>query len=137
MKNVHKLAIQELMSRAAYGLDMRDLDMLAASFAEDAQFSMRIAGGDLIGPFENRDGIMKLMTDSMEEQTDQRRHNVSNLFFETEGDSSAVVISNLTMFGTENGEIRLIATGVYRDSVVRIGDDWQLQHRHLDLDLPY
>lgn len=137
MKNKHKLAIAELMGRVAYGLDMRDVDMLAACFATDAAFTMNIAGGDLIGPFENRDGIMKLMTDSMEQQTDQRRHNVSNLFFETEGDTAAIVISNLTLFATENGEIRLIATGVYRDSVTRVGDDWQLQHRHLDLDLPY
>lgn len=137
MKNKHKLAIAELMSRVAYGLDMRDVDMLAACFATDAAITMNIAGGDLIGPFENRDGIMKLMTDSMEQQTDQRRHNVSNLFFETEGDTAAIVVSNLTLFATENGKIRLITTGVYRDSVTRVGDDWQLQHRHLDLDLPY
>ncbi len=137
MKNKHKLAIQELMSRAAYGLDNRDVEMLAGCFATDAAFTMAIAGGDLIGPFENRDGIMKLMTDSMEEQTDQRRHNVSNLFFESEGDREAVVISNLTLLATENGEIKLLSAGVYRDSVIRVGDDWQLQHRHLDLDLPY
>jgi 3-phenylpropionate/cinnamic acid dioxygenase small subunit len=137
MKNKHKLAIAELMGRVAYGLDMRDVDMLAACFATDAALTMNIAGGDLIGPFENRDGIMKLMTDSMEQQTDQRRHNVSNLFFETEGDETAVVISNLTLVATENGEVRLLSSGVYRDMVVRVGDDWQLQHRHLDLDLPY
>jgi 3-phenylpropionate/cinnamic acid dioxygenase small subunit len=137
MKNKHKQAIQELMSRAAYGLDNRDVEMLASCFAIDAAFTMTIAGGDLIGPFEKRVGIMKLMTDSMEEQTDQRRHNVSNLFFEAEGDREAIVISNLTLLATENGEIKLLSAGVYRDSVTRLGDDWQLQHRHLDLDLPY
>jgi 3-phenylpropionate/cinnamic acid dioxygenase small subunit len=137
MKNKHKLAIQELMSRAAYGLDMRVLDMLAACFAEDAEFTLRIAGGDLVGPFEGREGIMGLMTGSMAEQTDQRRHNISNLYFEKEGNKSAIVISNMTLFATENEEVRLITTGVYRDEVVRVGDDWQFQHRHLDLDLPY
>ena len=137
MKNKHKLAIQELMSRAAFGLDMRNLEMLAAGFAVDAEFTLRIAGGDLVGPFEGREGIMELMTGSMAEQTDQRRHNISNLYFEKEGNKSAVVISNLTLFATENDEVRLITTGVYRDEVVRVGDDWQLQHRHLDLDLPY
>jgi len=137
VKKKHKLAIQELMSRAAYGLDMRELDMLAACFAEEAVFTMRIAGGELIGPFEGREGIMGLMNGSMEEQTDQRRHNVSNLFFETEGNESAVVISNVALFATENGEVRLITTGVYRDKVARVEDDWQLLHRHVDLDLPY
>ena len=50
---------------------------------------------------------------------------------------SAVVLSNLALFATENGEVRLITTGVYRDKVVREGDTWQLLERHLDLDLPY
>ena len=137
VKNKHKLAIQELLSRAAYGLDMRDLDMLASSFATNAAFTMRIAGGELVGPFAGRDGIMALMTGSMEEQTDQRRHNIGNVFFEEEGNSSALVVSNVALFSTENGEVRLITTGVYRDKVVRIGNNWQLQHRHIDLDLPY
>ena len=137
MKNENKLAIRELMSRAACGLDMRDVDMLAACFTEDADFTMRIAGGDLIGPFEGREGIMELMTNSMAENTDQRRHIISNLFFEREGDESAVVVSYLTLTVIENGEIRLITTAVYRDTVARVGEDWQLQHRHIDLDLPY
>jgi 3-phenylpropionate/cinnamic acid dioxygenase small subunit len=137
MKNKHKLAIQELLSRAAYGLDMRELDMLANCFALDARFTINIAGGEMIGPFEGRAGIMELMTGSMEEQTDQRRHNISNVFFEKEGSKSAVVVSNVALFGTEDGVVRLITTGVYRDKVVRDGDDWQLMHRHLDLDAPY
>ena len=60
MKNKHKFAIAELMSRAAYGLDMRELEMLSSCFAQDAVFTMRIAGGDLVGPFEGRAGIMEL-----------------------------------------------------------------------------
>ena len=137
MKNKHKFAIAELMSRAAYGLDMRDLEMLSSCFAQDAVFTMRIAGGDLVGPFEGRAGIMELMTGSMEEQTDQRRHNVSNVFFAKEGNDTAVVVSNLTLFATENNAVGLITTGVYRDEVSRDGSQWHLQHRHLDLDLPY
>ena len=137
MKNTHKLAIAELMSRAAYGLDMRELEMLSSCFAQDAVFTMRIAGGDLVGPFEGRTGIMELMTGSMEEQTDQRRHNISIMFFAEEGNNTAVVVSNLSLFATENNAVRLITTGVYRDAVSRDGAQWHLQHRHLDLDLPY
>ncbi len=137
MKNKHRLAIAELMARAAYGLDMRQLDMLSDCFAENAVFTLRIAGGDLVGPFEGREGIMELMRSSMKEQTDQRRHNVSNLFFEVEGKKSAVAISNLTLFATENNAVRLVTTGVYRDKVVRKSGRWQILERHLDLDLPY
>ena len=136
-----KLAIHELMGRAAYGYDERDLDVLTACFAKRAIMSMRIAGGDLIGPFEGRDAILGLMTSSMEEQTDVRRHVVSNLFFpeedaEEEGDEP-LVISNLTLFGTENGVTRLISAGIYRDRVALVDGRWQIVHRHLDLDAAY
>lgn len=133
-----KIAIQELMSRAAYGLDMADLDMLASCFAEDAVLTMRIGDGDLAGTFENREGIMKLMTDSIDSQTDdQRRHIISNLFFEQEGDEQAIAISNLTLITIDKGEIQVITTAVYRDAVVKVDSGWQLQNRHIDLDLPY
>ena len=133
----HKLAIHELLSRAAYALDVRDVDMLAGSFAENASLSMRIGGGDLIGPFENREGIMKLMTDSMAEQTDQRRHVVSNIFFDGEHDGHPVVISNLTLLATENGEIELLSAGIYRDIVTEVDGEWQILERYIDLDKGY
>jgi hypothetical protein len=78
-----KLAIHELFARASYGLDERDLDMLAQSFAADAEMTLCIAAGDLIGPFFGQDSIMKLMRDSMDTQTDKRRHVISNIFFES------------------------------------------------------
>lgn len=132
-----KLAIHELLARASYGLDERELDLLGSAFADDAQMSLRIAGGDLVGPFEGREGIMKLMTDSMAEQTDKRRHVISNIFFESESPRAATVVSNLTLMATENGEISLLTAGVYRDEVVKVGDQWRLYRRHLDLDKPY
>lgn len=132
-----KLAIHELLSRAAYGLDVRDVDLLASTFAENARFSMRICGGDLIGPFETRAGIMQLMTDSMAEQTDQRRHQVSNIFFDGESGGNPVVVSNLTLIATENGKIELISAGVYRDTVIRVKGRWEILDRYLELDRPY
>tara|TARA_R110002110_G_scaffold76898_1_gene202262 strand:+ start:1789 stop:2220 length:432 start_codon:yes stop_codon:yes gene_type:complete len=139
LETAEKLAIHELLSRAAYALDERDVEMLAASFAEDAAFSMRIAGGDLIGPFESRDGIMELMTGAMAEQTDKRRHVVSNIFFPatTGAEEGVAVVSNLTLFATENGEISLLSAGVYHDRVVKREGGWQLLQRHLDLDKSY
>ncbi len=134
-----KLAIHELLARAAYALDERDVEMLAASFAANASFSMRIAGGDLIGPFESREGIMQLMTGSMAEQTDKRRHVVSNIFFpaDTGAEEGIAVVSNLTLFATENGAISLLTAGVYHDRVVRGEGGWELLQRHLELDKSY
>ena len=132
-----KLAIHELLSRSAYGLDVRDVDLLASTFADNARFSMRIGGGDIVGPFETRAGIMQLMTDSMAEQTDQRRHLVSNIFFDGENEGNPVVVSNLTLVATENGDIELISAGVYRDTVIRVNGNWEILDRYLELDKPY
>lgn len=67
-----KLAIHELLARAAYAYDERDMDMLERCFTRSASMSIRITGGDLMGPFEGRDTIMGLFRTSMEAQTDVR-----------------------------------------------------------------
>jgi len=131
-----KLAIHELLGRAAYAYDERDLEMLEDCFSPDARFSMRIAGGDLVGPFEGRDAVMGLMRNALQEQTDVRRHVISNIFFET-GASAITAISNLTLLATENGEIRLLSAGVYRDTVVEEDGAWRVLSRHIELDKSY
>lgn len=131
-----KLSIHELLARSAYAYDERDLDMLAACFSDGAVFSIQIREGDTIGPFEGRDAIMALYKSALDAQTDVRRHVVSNAFFASE-DGDPVVVSNLTLFATEEGETRLLSAGVYRDTLRRDDDGWRLLNRHLDLDSPY
>lgn len=132
-----KLEVHELLSRAAYALDEQDLGMLGACFAPQAEFRMQIAGNPPIPPFIGHAAIMELMRNSMATQTDNRRHVVSNIFFTVEGEAEVRVVSNLTLFGTENGVIRLISTALYRDRVVRRDGRWLLDERSIELDLPY
>ena len=58
-------AIIDVLHRVAFGFDQRKLDMVEASFAENATMSMCIADGELIGPFEGRSAIMQLMSDTL------------------------------------------------------------------------
>ena len=131
-----KLTIHELLGRSALAYDERDLPTLASGFAPHARLSMRIAGGDLIGPFEGREAIMKLFTDSMAEQSDVRRHVVSNIFFDETGEYP-IARSNLTLVATENGEINLLTAGIYRDTLVQLDGNWCISHRHIELDKSY
>jgi hypothetical protein len=131
-----KLAIHELLGKAAYAYDQRDMGTLEDGFAPNAVMSMRIAGGDLIGPFEGRDAIMQLMKNSMAQQTDVRRHVVSNIFFQSTG-KEPVVISNLTLLATENGVANLLATGIYHDTLTDDDGTWRICARHVELDSPY
>ena len=59
-----RFANSELLNRMAYFYDENHLDDLAACFAPDAVMSMQIAGGDMVGPFEERDSIMMLSRSS-------------------------------------------------------------------------
>ena len=132
-----KMEISELLNKSSYALDERKLELLGDCFAKDAVMSLRIGGGDLIGPFDGHKEIMKLMKDSMDTQTDQRRHIISNLFFEKEEKEIATVVSYLSLFATENGEIHLLTTGIYRDEVAKVDGEWKINKRHIDLELPY
>ncbi|MEH6581226.1 MAG: nuclear transport factor 2 family protein [Halioglobus sp.] len=131
-----KLQIHELLSRAAYAYDERDMDMLEACFAVQMRFTMKIAAGDLVGPFEGREAVMDLMNGSMAQQTDIRRHVISNIFFDPR-QSEPTAVSNLTLFSTENGEIQLLSAGVYRDTLVFEDGAWRILIRHIDLDKSY
>jgi len=130
----HKLAIYELLNRAAYYFDVRDIDRIEACYREDARMLVEIDGGDTFGPFEGRDPIMELMRGTLEAQKDKRRHIICDVFFESEGDSEATVVSTLVVTSVENDAMTLVTSGVYRDLVRREGSDWLIADRHLELD---
>lgn len=132
-----KLAILDVLSRSAYAYDERKLDLLKACFTSEASFVIRIAGvAEPIGPFDGIETIMGLYQGSLDAQTDVRRHVLSNAFFQSD-DAEPVVISNLTLFATENGEARLLCTGIYTDQMKRTDAGWCIHRRQLDLDSPY
>jgi len=137
MKAADKLAIHELLNRAAYSFDERKMDMLEQCFDPAATMLVNITGTGEVGPFEGRDAIMQLMATTLDAQTDVRRHVISNFFFESEGETTARVVSSVVVFSVEHGKIDVIISGIYRDDVLKNSDGWQISHRHLDLDLPF
>ena len=137
MDSVEKSAVLELLARSAYALDERQIDMLTDTFSEGANLVIDIAGVDGEMVFQGRDAILRLMTDSMEEQKDQRRHVVTNMFFEREDDTRVSVVSNVTITSVENAAIRLVTTGLYRDEVILEGNQWRIGSRRIELDMAY
>lgn len=134
MKTKHKLAIYELLSRAAYYFDARDTDGLADCFCEDAAMLVKIDQGDTFGPFEGRAAIMELMRGTLEAQTDKRRHIICDYFFESEGNREASVVSTVVVTSVENDAISLVTSGVYRDKVRKTETGWRIADRHLELE---
>lgn len=132
------LAIRELLARASYALDVRDMELLEACFCEDARLELRIAGGGDELSFDGREAIMGLMRQSAAEQTDQRRHLTTNIFFQPSPDSAEpCVVSNLTLIAVEHGDIQLVSSGYYKDRVRLVDGDYRLAQRRIELDRPY
>ena len=132
---------ENLLGRASWGYDEADPDLIARCFTSSRR-AWRCASatgteGTLVGPFEGRDAIRALHADSMAAQTDQRRHNLSNVWIEKESADEATVVSNLTLLSIENGAIRVLSSGWYRDQLVHAEDGtWLIADRYLYLDLP-
>lgn len=132
-----KSEIEEVVSKISRGYDSSDIDMLANLFTTDAVFTIEIREHGRVGPIEGREAIKKLHADSLQQQTDQRRHQITNLWIEKESDREVVAVSNLTLLSIEGGEINVISSGWYRDTLVRETGGWKIKGRYLYLDLPY
>ena len=111
--------IENVLNRYSIAYDDNDMTEMADTFADKAVLTMRIGGGDLIGPFEGKEAVMKLMTDSLASQTDQRRHVTTNFVVRSEDESDAVVNSYLTLISVENGKATLLSSAKYEDELVR------------------
>jgi SnoaL-like domain len=131
-----KQDITELLNHAGVAYDVADVDYLAAIFAENGTFRMVIAGGDEIR-FEGRETVRNLYADSLASQNDQRRHVVTNIYFNECSDSRAVVVSYLVLIAVAEGKLNVLSSGMYTDTLVNDGSGWLIQDRHLALDLPY
>lgn len=130
--------LENVLNRYSVAYDQKDMAEMADTFTERAVLTMRIAGGNLIGPFEGKDAIMKLMTDSLASQTDQRRHVTTNMVVRSEDDAAATVSSYLTLISIHDGAATLLSTALYEDELVREDDGaWRFVKRHIELDLPY
>lgn len=129
-------SIADLVARYTWAYDTRDWDALAECFTPDASLSLRVAGGDLIGPLRGHAEIMRLMRDSAAAQDDRRRHVCTNLVVEASGPGTATARSYLTLLSVRDGRLELLSTGTYTDEVVQAGESWRLRARHIELDLP-
>ncbi|SEO53776.1 nuclear transport factor 2 family protein [Trujillonella endophytica] len=130
--------LENVLNRYSIAYDQNDMAEMADTFADSAVLTMRIGGGDLIGPFEGKEAVMKLMTDSLASQSDQRRHVTTNLAVRKETADSASVESYLTLISIQDGKAVLLSTALYQDELVKEADGaWRFTKRHIELDLPY
>ncbi|MFC4001269.1 nuclear transport factor 2 family protein [Prauserella oleivorans] len=132
-----RASIENVLAAYALAYDDNDMETMADCFTADAVLTMRIQDGDLIGPFEGREAIVRLMRDSLASQNDQRRHLVTNVVIRAIDADIATVDSYLTLISVTGSTLTVLSTARYADELVRDSGHWRFGRRHIQLDLPY
>lgn len=138
LQQVHdRLMIIETLNRYAWGYDSRDLEMLGGTFASNGTFAIELGDTEAWGPYTGRKQIVEWLAGVMQQQTDQRRHCISNIIFRALHPDAAVVESFLSLTAVENGKVRMVCTGIYRDDLIKTEGQWFTQSKLLRLDNPF
>jgi 3-phenylpropionate/cinnamic acid dioxygenase small subunit len=126
-------SVNQLFSTYAWAIDAREFDLLNGVFSEDASFVVSIAGTVAAGPFEGRTALVDFISSTTREQTDQRRHVITNV--RIAGDDQAT--ATLTLLVVDGGVLTVKSCGFYRVELVQEGGAWRIRMMDLALDLGF
>lgn len=127
-------AIAQLFAEYAWAVDADNFDRMGELFTESATLTLEIAGMDNpVGVFEGRNAIVEFISGAVSAQTDVRRHVITNV--RTEGNDAAT--ATLSLFVTDNGELEVKTTGVYRCGVGEEAGTLRFTSMHTALDRGY
>lgn len=129
-----KLAVVEALYRYAAGLDLRDMDLLASAFAEDAVADFGPAtrkAGHEYPPVTGRDTIAAALSGSLSHL--DTTHSVSNPRVTIDGDAAHLEgIVACQHLPREDHSRHVLMTNRYDVDLVRRGDIWVIQHVTVD-----
>ncbi|GBD24295.1 hypothetical protein HRbin29_01973 [bacterium HR29] len=120
------LAIQQLYARYNHAIDFGDADAWAGCFTPDGVFASS-ARGETVG----REAL-RAFAEAFSRQM-KGRHWTNNLVIEGDG-SEARGSCYLALYVLGDGGPRIMATGVYRDQLVRTAEGWRFRRRDVTLD---
>ncbi len=126
--------ISSLLAEYATSYDSGDWASVGRCFTEDAVFE-RV--GDAGAPtiiHRGRDEIGSFMRTSLDGQRDVRRHFTTNIRILSHDERSAQITSYLLLGAVEEGELRIVQSGQYRDVIVWGPDGARFAHRRLTMD---
>ena len=129
--------ITDLWGDYGAGNDQRDFGLLESCFTEDASFTVHIADGDTVGPFQPRKDVMEFFRAALGTQTDRRRHVLTNFRYLEDDTDRARVAAYLSLIVTDQGATVTKSAGVYDNEVVLDQGRWRFRSVILDLDAPF
>src|SRR4051812_33703659 len=118
---IQREEISELLSRYAWAYDTNDKAELAAVFADEAEYDVRLSDGTVYATLSGRDPILEFVAGTRDSQPDQRRHVLSNLFTLGRTDDRVTVRAYLLLVtngASPDEPFEALGTGVYELDVV-------------------
>lgn len=129
-----KFAVVETLYRYAAGLDLRDKDLLASAFADDAVADFGPAtkkAGQEYPPIEGRDTISTALLASLSHL--DTTHSVSNPRVTLDGDTAHLEgIVACQHLPRQDHSRHVLMTNRYDVSLARHGDVWVIRHLTVD-----
>jgi 3-phenylpropionate/cinnamic acid dioxygenase small subunit len=126
-------AVYQLYTRYAAGMDNRQFELTRETFATGASFSLNIKGTEAVAPIEGKQAVGDFIETTTREQTDQRRHVITNIRIAQEGGGD-VAYAYLSLFVTDDSGLTVQCTGQYRSEIVEEDGEPRFGRMHLDLD---
>jgi len=128
--------IAEFVARANFGVDQQRHDLVEQAWVEEGRYEYRL-DGEVVRKAEGRETILsRLDTAWQTRPAGATRHVITNLWVEQHDEDTATVVYYLTLVSGREQPPRIVATGVYRDDVVRRDGAWRWRERSLELDGP-
>jgi ketosteroid isomerase-like protein len=122
-----RLAIQDVMTRYATGVDTRDEELFAGCFTADV-----VVSGFGREPFEGLEAWIGFFRRALDRFT-VTQHMISNHAVEVEGDRAKMrTYVQATHLMTAAPGTMMTIWGVYHSELVRDGDTWRISLHHVE-----
>ncbi len=123
-----RLAIAEVLARYCHHIDQRRWERFGELFTDDC----RLDFGNVMGPFEGRDGLTRF-TQTLDATGIFMRHYTTNVVLHGDGDGARAESYVLAITGPAGS--RMQTTGRYDDDLVKVGGRWCIRARRATLEL--
>ncbi|HWH26374.1 MAG TPA: nuclear transport factor 2 family protein [Pseudolysinimonas sp.] len=134
---VDRLLILDLVNHYGWTYDERRIDVMRAIFTADGVFEGSFWGEQSAPPSNGIEAIIEWQEYWMGQQTDQRRHLLSNVIVKEQTAERAVVLANMAITSSEGTTAALAATGFYRFTLRKEESQWRIERLFAGFDGPF
>lgn len=131
--------IIQALTKYAWGFDENDFSLLASVFAEEAASGGKVSDTNISwGPMRGRDEIVGGLQGMRNNQTDRRRHCLTNFHFVSQSEAAANVRCYMTLLSADGGKVNPVTMGVFDVDLAKgTENSWLITRLDVSLDAPF